>query len=338
MNKACKRFNQAIKNEESKTNIEKLKTDFLVNRKNYNKIRTSKERKFWKRKKDELTELNTNDPKKFWEKLNFKKRKPPANFAKHILFSYFRNLAGNTDDKIDQSEHTNNNDIATHEIADYLEILDSEISLEEVKKSIDNLENGKAAGIDSIIPELIKSLQNEGLRTLTTLINFILTRGGGFPREWATGIIVPIFKKGDTGDLSNYRGITLLSIVGKIFTGILNSRLKSVIETFSLLNENQAGFRSGYRTTDHIFTLHSLIDNYVYKNKKKLYVCFIDFRKAFDKVNLRHLWKKMIDLGLTGKFLRIIRSMYDTVSSCVIATDGLTDMFKLDKGVRQGAY
>ena len=199
---------------------------------------------------------------------------------------------GNTDDKIDQSEHINNNDIATHEIEDYLEILDREISLEEVKKSIANLKNGKAAGIDSIIPELIKSLQNEGLRTLTTLINFIFN-SGEFPREWPIGIIIPIFEKGDNGDLNNYRGITLLSTVGQIFTGILNSRLKSVIETFSLLNENQAGFRSGYRTTDHIFTLHSLIDNYVYKNKKNLYVCFIDFRKAFDKVNLRHLWEKM---------------------------------------------
>ena len=177
MNKARKRFNQAIKNEESKTNIEKLKTDLLVHRKNYNKIRTSKERKFWRRKKDELTELSTNDPKQFWEKLNFKKRKPPANFAKHTLFSYFRNLVGNTDDKIDQSEHANKNDIAAHEIADYLEILDREISLEEVKKSIANLKNCKAAGIDSIIPELIKSLQNEGLRTLTTLINFIFNSG-----------------------------------------------------------------------------------------------------------------------------------------------------------------
>ena len=141
-------------------------------------------------------------------------------------------MEGNTNDKIDQSEHTNNNDIATHEIADYLEILDREISSEAVKKSIANLKNGKAAGIDSIILELIKSLQNEGLRTLTTLINFIFN-SGEFPREWAIGIIIPIFKKGNTGDLNNYRGITLLSIVGKIFTRILNSRLKSVIETFS---------------------------------------------------------------------------------------------------------
>ena len=134
MNKARKQFNQAIKNEESETNFEELKTDFLVNRKNYNKIRTSDERKFWRSNKDELTELNTNNPKMFREKLNFKKRKPPANFAKYTLFSYFRNLAGSTDDKIDLSEHTNNNDIANHEIADYLEILDREISLEEVKK------------------------------------------------------------------------------------------------------------------------------------------------------------------------------------------------------------
>ena len=51
----------------------------------------------------------------------------------------------------------------------------------------------------------------------------------------------------------------------------------------------KAGFRSGYHTTDHIFTSNSLIDNYVYKIKKNLYVCFIGFRKAFDKINLRHL-------------------------------------------------
>ena len=117
--------------------------------------------------------------------------------------------------------------------------------------------------------------------------------------------------------MNNYRGITLLSMLGKILVSILNNRISETVDKFETVKENHAGFRKGYRTTDHLFTLTTLIDLYAVKNKRPLFLCFIDFRKAFDKVDPKLLWEKIIYNGTGGKFLSIIKSMYDKVKSCV---------------------
>ena len=78
-----------------------------------------------------------------------------------------------------------------------------------------------------------------------------------------------------------YRGITLLSCIGKLFTYCLNHRLCSYIECQQIIGNEQAGFRSGHSTIDHIFALHTLIDLYLNK-KKRLYGALIDYKKEFD--------------------------------------------------------
>ena len=87
------------------------------------------------------------------------------------------------------------------------------------------------------------------------------------------GMIVPIFKGGEREDLNNYRGITLMSIVGKFFVGILNERLNKFAEKFYIICENQAGFCKSYRTTDYIFTPHAIVEHFLNVKKKPLYVC-----------------------------------------------------------------
>ena len=79
-------------------------------------------------------------------------------------------------------------------------------------------------------------------------------------------MIIVLFKDGDTNDLNNYHRITLLSVLGKILVGVLNNRLSKVCLDYNLLDENQCGFRRGYRTSDHIFTLSTLINHYIYKS------------------------------------------------------------------------
>ena len=87
-------------------------------------------------------------------------------------------------------------------------------------------------------------------------------------------------KDGDTNDLNNFCGITLLSMLGKLLIGILNNRLSKVLPEENSLNEIQAGFRKGYRTIDHVFTLLTLINHYKNVKERKLYICLTDFRKA----------------------------------------------------------
>ena len=99
------------------------------------------------------------------------------------------------------------------------------------------------------------------------LFNRILS-SGVIPEDWVIGLIVPIFKKkGDITDCNNYRGITLLSCFGKLFTSIINERLNIFCEVNSILKETQAGFRKGYSTVDHIFLLKHIIELYCYKKR-----------------------------------------------------------------------
>ena len=168
---------------------------------------------------------------------------------------------------------------------------------------------------------------------IVLLVLDLIFQKGMFPEEWAIGVIIVLFKDGDTSDLNNYRGITLLS---NILVGVLNNKLSKVCLNYNLLDENQCGFRKIYRTSDHIFTLSTLINHYTKVKNKKLYLCFVDFRKVFDKVSHSVLWTKLLKYGIEGKFMNI-KSMYAQVKSCVRAKSGLTDLFQYKRGVRQGS-
>ena len=101
------------------------------------------------------------------------------------------------------------------------------------------------------------------------------------------------------------------------------------------LEENQGGFCKGYRTTDHLFILRALV-NHIKVEKKELVLCFVDFRKAFDKVSHSILWMKLFEYGINGKFMMLIKSMYEQVKFCVKSKSCLTYFFKYKRGVRQG--
>lgn len=169
---------------------------------------------------------------------------------------------------------------------------------------------------------------------LEFLFNLILD-SGYFPEMWSDGIIVPLHKKGNINIPQNYRGITLLSCTGKLFTSVLNKRLTLWAEEHAYYGKAQAGFRAGFSTTDHIFVLHALVNIFI-NNKKKLYAAFVDFQKAFDYVDHDALWVKLIRLKISSKMLRVLRNMYETVRSCVRTTEGLSDTFLCKIGVRQG--
>ena len=104
-------------------------------------------------------------------------------------------------------------------------------------------------------------------------------------------VIKPIYKKkGDIDDPDNYRGITLVSCLSKLFTAVLNARLTKFLNDNSIILENQAGFRDGYSTADHIFTLKSIIDLYLSQGHR-LFCAFMEYRKAFDSVWRIGLWQ-----------------------------------------------
>ena len=123
-----------------------------------------------------------------------------------------------------------------------LDVDTSEPSLEEVRRAVHQLKNNKAAGIDRISAELIKSGGEIILQRLHALIVNIWCEER-VPEDWQKSELTVLYKKGDTKECKNYRGISLLSVAGKTFAWIILKRIKQEVE--ARLRENQARFKSG---------------------------------------------------------------------------------------------
>ena len=178
------------------------------------------------------------------------------------------------------------------------------------------LKKRKSGGPDLIVNEFLKAGSNTLALLLTKLFNKILN-SGKFKIFLNLSLLTSIFKAGDPSDCGNYRGISIFSCLGKLFTSLLQRRLDIFIKSNNLLCANQGGFRKGYRTTDHVFILKTLINKYVHKCKKKLYVCFVDFIKAFDSVWRSALFLKLRAKRIKGKFYNILHDMYsNTLYAC----------------------
>ena len=212
--------------------------------------------------------------------------------------------------------------------------LDFEISCDEIKLAISQLKQGKSGGPDILLNEFYIYGIDYLIQYLHTLFNQILC-SGYFPEKWSDGFIVPLHKKGSVDEANNYRGITLLSTLGKLFTRILNNRLTKWAEYYNVYIEAQAGFRAGMSTTDNIFVIHGLV-NHMLNNSKKLYCAFVDFTKAFDYVVRDVIWYKLIKIGVRGKLLNVLKSMYANVKSRVKLMNETSDDFECSLGVRQG--
>ena len=127
------------------------------------------------------------------------------------------------------------------------------------------------------------------------------------------GLISPIFKSGDEKDPGNYRGICVSSCLGKFFCMILNKRLTEFVLQKNILHPSQIGFLSNNRTSDHIFTIRTLIDKYVHKHNTKLYTCFVDFEKAYDLYWHEGLLHRLLHYGIRGKLFENIKTFIQKV-------------------------
>ncbi len=173
------------------------------------------------------------------------------------------------------------------------------------------------------------------LRILQTLFNKLLSKG--FCSSLTVGVIHALFKSGDASSVDNYRGITVGPVIAKLFVMVLESRLSSWAERKGIRAHGQAGFRQDYRTTDNLFVLQTLIDFRTRWPGKKLYTCFVDFRKTFDTVPREKLWRVLEGIGVGRRFLACLRSMYSQDQACVShLTESLSSTFPCTIDVKQG--
>jgi hypothetical protein len=136
--------------------------------------------------------------------------------------------------------------------------LNSDITAEEMMKAVKYLKNKKASGSDCISNEMIRASASVLPNLYVHIFNTIL-RSGVFPSLWRENFIKPLFKGGDMNNPSCYRGIAISSCLIKLFTRIMFNKLDEYLENNSIICPEQKGFRKGMRTSDHIYTLKTLI-------------------------------------------------------------------------------
>ena len=188
---------------------------------------------------------------------------------------------------------------------------------------------------DLIKNEMIKTSCELLLAVYIKLFNLVLSTGL-FPSIWCEGIITPIFEPRDKTDTGNYRGICVSSCLGKFFSTTITDRLLEFVESRNILHPSQIGFLKANRMSNHIFTLRTLIEKYCYQNKRKIYACFVDFRKAFDSVWHEGLFHHIFQYGIKGNVYELIKSLYSKNSCSVKIGKYETSKFSYRRGVRQG--
>ena len=276
-----------------------------------------------------LLELSGSDPKEFWKTLkNMREwgRKPPDpsdGIQPHTWQRYYTELLNKQTTKP-----------FTPIPGESDPLLDHPLKLEELKEAITIAKRGKACGPDIVQIEYIKHATEDVVKLLFRIMK-ILFKTAMFPQQWTVNFLRPIYKKECKDDPNNYRGLAIASTISKLFSLILLQRLETYMVNNKIISPNQIGFCKGYRTSDHIFLLKTLVTK-VLRKKKQLFVAFIDFKKAYDTVDRNKLLMALHQSGIQGKFLSNLEAMYRKVQYSIKLNSGVLPPITSNLGLKQG--
>ena len=202
----------------------------------------------------------------------------------------------------------------------------------EVQYAIKHIKSGKSAGLDNIYTEYIKAGGEALVDALTLLFNRII-RTGTVPQAFKDALIVVLFKKGSMLDCGNYRPISLLSHIYKLFITLIANRVKN--DLYDSFPASQAAYQPGRNTIEQVIALEQIIEKSIEFNNP-VYIAFIDFTKAFDSIKLPSLWKILEGTCINKRYITLLKETYDG-STATIRTDlGNSRKVQILKGVKQG--
>ena len=213
------------------------------------------------------------------------------------------------------------------------------ISPREVVSTLSRAAN-TAPGEDKLQYRDLRKLDPRG-ETLAAIYSICIEKGR-IPNAWKHSSTVLLYKKGDVDDLSNWRPISIMVTVYKLYTSILSRRLNDCIGLKKKLDapdlitsHEQVGFEQTEGCSEHIFELQSCLNNAI-RNRFNLYVCFLDLSNAFGSIPHQVIHLMLRRLGLGARFSDIVNDMYSGATMSVKTTDAETDKISIDSGVKQG--
>jgi len=338
---------------------ENFRQKFIQARNIFDKSLRKAERTYKNNTLSDIEDSSTNNPREFWNlisKLGPRQKRliPQMVYDQNneltsdintVLENWKRDFSvlyncppddGDTDDFHRNILEQKHNMEAQMEHPEYNENIDVNkvLSFEEVEFIVNRLKTNQSPGIDFIPNEVLKR------HDVIYILYHMLTKCfeyGKLPSVWLKAIITPI-PKSSTKDPYvplNYRGISLLSCVCKVFTGIINKRIVDYCEMHDIFVDEQNGFRKNRACIDHVYTLTTVIRNRLAENKGT-FSCFIDMQKAFDWVDRDLLFYKLLIYNIDGKTYNCIKALYDHPQSCVKINTYKTDWLPTESSVRQG--
>ena len=344
----CKTYKRIV-NDYSKSHdlkISSYREHYLLLKKKYKAVTQKKKRQYQNGIRTELNNFhstNQNDYWKFWDSLKHKHNNSSVLSNKLTLQhfeEYFSSVQSPPDSSFSSFDISILNDARSY-IAQYdfistptSHVFDFPITSAEVSTQIRRLKLKKAPGIDGIGNEFYKSAEIFLVSPLTTLFNLIWEKGI-YPEKWSEGIIQPLHKKGSQDLADNYRKVTLMACMGKIFEGIINCRLECQSDELDINDPNQFGFCVNRRTTDNVFIIDTLVSHQKHL-KKPLYATFVDFTKAFDFINRDLLYYKLLVAGFSSKICKIVMRMFSKSNARVRWEGQLGQKIESTHGVLQG--
>ncbi|XP_053391424.1 uncharacterized protein LOC128554201, partial [Mercenaria mercenaria] len=300
--------------------------DYVLARNRFNKLLRKTEREFKRSISVDIEDMSTSNPNELWDKIKHLGPKRDSSIPVEIIDEQghvvtdenvvsdrwkcdFANLYnGDDNEEFDNRFYDRakiHRQLLELNIVDPLytpnEQLKNNITLEEIVKIVMSANSKSACGIDNIpyavlkYPPVIAALHK--LFQLVFDTNII-------PSEWRKSVIFPILKdkNSDKRLPLNYRGVSLLSCISKLYSSFINKRISYYLEESDLLADEQNGFRRGRSCEDHVFTLSSLV-----RNHDNLHTAFIDLKKAFDFVDRDMLLYKLLLNGIDGKVYNAVK-------------------------------
>lgn len=206
---------------------------------------------------------------------------------------------------------------------------------DEIRKIIEQLDTNTSCGIDGISTKSVKCIQNLIVTPLTNCINDCLARGV-FPDSLKIAKVTPIHKSGDKSDPCNYRPISVLPVISKIFEKVIYTRIEKYLDTRKILYKKQYGFRPRSNTLSASIDLVTKIKNKI-DEKQIVLGIFIDLKKAFDTISHKIMLEKLLEIGITGRAHDILSSYFQNRKQIVKIGPHQSTSSLITFGVPQGS-